>query len=184
MRLYVITTLFALLLVDNSANAFGLHAGSDIAIGHIGDSDQSVLSRSMGALDFQIMPGYRMGPVLLGVSWDYRIVNQVQPKASNNDMSGTGTDWGVGASFEPLLWKFLFNYDVSSKYSVAASGYIYKGSGFRALIGYQALPHFYIDLVFLRTSYNDLEIGSLTPVDLSSDPLSYWNFGIGVSLSL
>jgi hypothetical protein len=178
--------LLALCLLPASAFAqFGFHAGSHFGYGRITSETSSLPTRDMGTFDLQFMPGYRLPPNLMGgILLDYRFMSQLtdEQEVGGSNFSGRGFLWGLGAAFEPGPLKFLFSYDLQARHYYSGPDTTYKGSGFHILFGYEFMAGFHVDLEYVSSTYNTLEVNDAeTP--LGDNTLRHWNLGLGVSYS-
>jgi hypothetical protein len=182
MRIFLFLFLFA--LPFNSAFAsFGLHLGSHLGFGGMGNESGSRASRTMGTFDLQAMPGYRVFGVMPGLLLEYRMMSQLTNRIeAGSDYSGNGTNFGLGVLFEPGMFKFLASYDFQSRHWFTEPDTTFSGSGYRFLVGYKILPLLAFDFQYVATKYNTVE-ESEVETSIDHDPVSHWNLGFGVSLS-
>lgn len=179
-----LTLLFLSILFSPVAEAqFGFHAGTHLSFGQMGDESGSVEDRSMGSFDLQFMPGYRYAGLMGGLLLDYRFVSQITSTSdAGSDLGGRSFLWGLGITWEPAIWKFLFSYDFRARHSVSEPENTYKGSGFHLLAGYEIAPNLYVDLQYSRMRYNTLET-TTSETGLGENPVRHWNLGLGISYS-
>jgi len=174
------------LILPLSAQAgFGLHASTHFGYGRMGSDSRSLLPRSMGTFDAQLMPGYQFFDLVMPVLvLDYRfIVSQLSNRTEvGSDLTGSGDNWGIALISEPGPVKVLLGYDFRSRFTRQDPQILYSGSGLRAVLGYEAFPNFHFEMQFTSTSYNSSEVNSrTTPLAL---PLKHWNLGFGMAYSL
>lgn len=180
-RLMVLSLFLA--MAPEAEAQFGFHAGTHLSFGQMGSESESVKDRSMGSFDLQFMPGYRYAGLMGGLLLDYRFISQITSASdAGSDLAGHSFTWGLGGTWEPGIWKFLFSYDFRARHSVSEPENTYKGSGFHLLAGYKIAPSLCVDLQYSRMRYNTLET-AVSETGLGDDSVRHWNLGIGISYS-
>ena len=178
-------TLAALLLGSLASTAaqadFGIHLASHLGFGNLGGDNQKVESRSMGVLDLQALPGYRVpGGLLVGPHLNVRFLSQLNG-GGDEEFSGAGSLIGLGAMYELATFKALASYDMRARHSHSEPDTTYMGSGFTLLVGFLMMPMTFLDIEFNKTTYNMQTQGDTTH-HLGSR-FTHWNVGVGVSLT-
>lgn len=163
--------------------SLGLHLGSHLGFGGMGNESGTRTNRTMGTFDLQAMPGYRVFGFMPGILLEYRMMSQLTNRIeAGSDYSGNGSNVGLGILFEPALFKFLASYDFRSRHGFSSPETTFSGSGYRLMVGYKILPLLAFDLQFVQTKYNTVEENE-TETSIDEDPITHWNLGFGVSLS-
>lgn len=177
------TFLAFLISVPAAQASFGLHLGSHLGFGGMGNESGSRVNRTMGTFDLQAMPGYRVFGVMPGLFLEYRMMSQLTNRIeAGSDYSGNGSNVGLGVLFEPALFKFLASYDFRSRHGFSTPDTTFSGSGYRLIVGYKILPLLAFDVQYVSTKYNTIEENE-TETSIDNDPVKHWNLGFGVSLS-
>lgn len=175
-----------LLILPFTAQAgVGLHAATHFGFGRMGDGSRTLLERSMGTFDLQLMPGYRFSELLMPVFvLDYRfIVSQLSSRSEvGSDLTGSGNLWGIAVVSEPGPIKVLLGYDFRARHNRDDPETEYSGSGIRAVLGYAVFPNFHFEMQFTSTSYSSADANSQT-TELTQ-PIKHWNFAFGMAYSL
>lgn len=164
--------------------AFGGHVGAHLGIGNIGGGAQPVGNTSIGTLDLQAMPGYRIfgNSLMPGVLVNVRFLSQLAgSNAYGREVSGTGSLIGLALAYEFDVFKIIGSWDLRARHSHSKPDTTYMGSGFTLLFGYKTLPDFYVDFMVNKTSYNSRDVQG-TPASLPI-PLQHWNLALGMSYS-
>lgn len=149
----------------------------------MGGDDQPLTPRSMGTLDVQAMPGFRMLGFMPGIMLNLRLLGQLSgDNSAGNEVSGSGSLLGVGVAYEPGPVKLIGSYDLRARHTHSLPDTSYQGSGFTFLVGLLMMPGMYIDLQFNRTSYDTRVTGAAR--DHLGTSVVHWNAGFGLSMSL
>ncbi|MGZ3695177.1 MAG: hypothetical protein ACXWQO_13640, partial [Bdellovibrionota bacterium] len=175
----------ALVLIFSPTSAkavFGGHIGSHLGIGNLGGAGQPVGNTSVGTLDLQAMPGYRIlgNSLMLGPLFNLRYLSQLAgSNAVGKDVTGTGLLVGVAIDYDFSVFKIIASWDIRARHNHDKPDTTYKGSGYTLLFGYKTLPDFYVDFMLNKTSYNARDVNGV-PETLVK-PLQHWNLAIGMS---
>jgi predicted porin len=183
MRAGILSFLLLFLPVKSWAT-FGLHIGSHLSYGRIGNESGTISERSMSAFDIQAMPGYRIGNFMPGLLIDYRFLAQLgrNDEYENTDYGGRSLILGLGTTAEFDAIKILFSYDFRARHNSATPDSLYKGSGFHFTLGYFFMPKLSIDFAYSKSTYSKVETDGVESM-VSDDRLKNWNFGLGISYS-
>ena len=187
MRVFVILGILVSFLFYNvEAKAeFGGHAGVHFNYGKLGtDANGPYLfdSRAVGTFDGEFMPGWRIldGSMLVGLLFDLRFLAQLSN--ASTDFSGHGYSLGPGISYEILLLKLLFSYDLWLRHTFTGPNTTFKGKGYHFLLGYKIFPATSVDLEYVTGSFDSMnQTGQDFP--LSPQAVKFWTIGFGLSFS-
>ncbi|MCO5143992.1 MAG: hypothetical protein M9962_12955 [Oligoflexia bacterium] len=176
---------FLALYPNISTASFGVHLGSHIGIGRLGNETTQVRDRSMGTFDLQAVPGYKIlsDSLMVGLLLEYRLLSQLTSagNVAGEDFSGGGFSLGPAVTYRISLVKILVGYDLISKQSTHTPEGSLSGSAIRFLVGYELFPSLYADLTLNLNSYGDQDRNG-TEV-LLTNKVKHWNFGFGISYS-
>jgi hypothetical protein len=179
-----LTTLILIWSPSTSEAAFGGHVGAHLGVGNFGGAGQPVGSKSLGTLDLQAMPGYRIfgNSLMLGVLFNLRYLSDLNGASGyDKDASGTGSLIGLALAYEFSVFKIIGSWDLRARQSGSNPDTTYKGSGYTILFGYKTMPNFYVDFMVNKTSYTSREVLDIPETFVK--PVQHWNLALGMSYS-
>lgn len=166
----------------------GLKLGLSPGYGQM-QSESGMASRSMGALDIRALPGWRIGPLLVGAMAQYNIVEQLTDPTTvaNINLRGSGylLGAGVGLSFGPI--HLQGSYELYGKYTLgnvtaAGTSTTYsKPAGYTAILGWSIFPKVSMDAVYGTHTYGTSTINGVD-TDVSANKLMETHYGVGLSI--
>lgn len=181
---FSITTLAAPAMNSGFKGSLGLSLGAGTA----GNKDKSIKSVDLAYSEAILDTGYYFGSIGPVMQASYRYVGQrTNPdNAGGNNMGGTGYKVGAGLGFAfPMFslsayYDLFSQFDLSKKSSGGSKVSYTDASGFSVALKYNWRPTWAWVLNFSQLKYSERKSGA-TKVDLSTNPVTYTLYGVGLA---